>query len=160
MKKKVQNGNLDGIKSEFDLNETFSLQNVPKNFRSVSIASLKQVSERVLEKIKYDTNFEPGALQMSLKSVDGQFGAAYNILEGDYTTRLANLRKAYNDGMMALKDAIQKYKTQVSDHRIAFNNYSEANKVINGGELPEELLVPKEEYTRRIEAATSLERRQ
>ena len=148
------------VTSKFDRNEKFTIENIPKSFESVTDEALKQIRRSAVERVERITGFKPSALQVTLQSnVDAQFGTAYNTLEGDYGTRRANLEKAYSDGFAELDRYYKEYKLQVVNHNIAFRQYSKANKVINGEELPDSLCISDAEMKELDDAIKKLNRR-
>lgn len=140
------------VESNFDRNETFSLENIPEHFDSVTEEALRETQRTALDKAGQVTEFTPGALDNALMSADGQFEGAYSTLEGDYGKRLTNLRNAYNDGLTDVRRAFQLYKSQVAEYNIALKNYSDANKVIRGSALPDNLAITDED-TKSIDRA-------
>lgn len=157
---KKRNRENSEIPSNFDRDEEFTIENIPKSFESVTDEALKQLRQNAVERVERLTSFDPAALQVTLQSnIDAQFGSAYNVLEGDYGTRRANLEKAYQDGFAELDKAYKIYKLQVFNHNTAFKKYSEANKVINGEEVPDTLMVSDEEMKELDNAIKNLNRR-
>ena len=147
------------VESNFDRNEKFDITNIPKSFESVTQTALKNLRKNAVERVEKLTNFDPAALQVTLQSnVDAQFGAAYNTLEGDYGTRRANLEQAYRDGFTELDKFYKEFLLQVANHNIAFKNYSEANEVINGEPMPENLKISDEEMNELATAIKKLNR--
>ena len=148
------------VASKFDRDEEFTIENIPRSFESVTDEALKQLRQNAVERVERLAHFNPAVLQVTLQSnVDAQFGTAYNTLEGDYGTRRANLEKAYQDGFAELDKAYKIYKLQVVNHNTAFKHYSEANKIINGEELPNSLMITDKEMKELDEAINHLNRR-
>lgn len=133
------------VGSNYDRNETFTVNNVPEHFDSITNESLSKIKRNAIEKVEKDTNLKPSALQMALKSIDGQFEKAYNTLEGDYSARKAKLQAAYIQGVSDLRKAFKNFELQVATHNIAFENFSAANEAYNGTPLPDDLKYSKEE---------------
>lgn len=148
------------INSHFNRDEKFTINNIPKGFKSVTDETLKRLRRSAVERVERITDFKPSTLQITLQNnVDAQFGSAYNVLEGDYGTRRSNLEDVYSDGLADLNKAYKIYQLQVSQHNTAFKRYSAANKVINGEELPESLLISDEEMRKLKVAIEQLNRR-
>ncbi len=129
------------VESEFNREEKFDFDNIPEHFDSVTDSALKKIQKSALESVGEVTNFTPGALNNALGSLDGQFNSAFSTLEGDYGKRLENLKSVYKDGLSELRKAFLLYKVQVANYNIALKNYSNANKVINGENLPDYLSI-------------------
>lgn len=144
------------IESNYDRNEEFGLSNIPKHFDSVTNESLSKLRHSAIDKVENDTNLKPSALQMALKSVDGQFEEAYSTLEGDYSSRKAKLQDAFIQGVSDLRKAFRNYELQVEEYNIAFQNYSNANKTINGEPLSNTLKFDHDEINRMKEAIKNL----
>ena len=144
------------IHSDYDRNEQFDITNIPKHFDSVTNESLARLKRSAMDKVENDTDWKPGALQAALKGVDGQFEEAYSTLEGDYSSRRTKLQAAYTQGISDLRKAFKNYELQVEEHNIAFQNYSDANKAINGSPLSERLRISHDEITKLKEAINNL----
>ena len=145
------------IRSSFNRNEQFTISNVPKHFESVTDESIRELKNRIIAKVEHETSLDPGALQTSLKSVDGRFEEAYSILEGDYGTRLSNLNSAYTKGLAKLRENIRNFELQVADHNTAFDHYLEANEKLNGKKLPATLRYSDEDLQKLKQALRELE---
>lgn len=144
------------IRSDYDRNEHFTLNNIPKHFDSVTNESLARLKRSIIEKVENDTSLKPGALQAALKGVDGQFEEAYSTLEGDYSARKTKLQTAYTQGISDVRRAFKNYELQVEEHNIAFRNYSNANKAINGEPLSDRLMISQDEVKKLKEAINNL----
>lgn len=139
MKKKIKPFKVPG--SDFDRNERFGLNNVPKHFDSVTDDELNRIKDAVMDEIEKASRFKPGALEDNLKGADGHFESAYNTLEGDYSTRLANLDEVYTKGITGIRRACDAFELQVAEYNLLFEKYSKANIAIEGKELPNKLMI-------------------
>lgn len=156
----MRNKDSDVIVSDFDRDEKFTIENIPKDFESVTDASIKQLRKNTVDRVERITNFDPATLEVVLQNdVDAQFGIAYSVLEDDYRTRRSNLKKAYSEGFAELDKDFKEYKLEVVNHNTAFKNYSEDNKIINGEELPDSLKISDEEMEEISSAIKKINRR-
>ncbi len=127
--------------SNFNRNEKFGLNSVPKHFESVTDEEVKRIKTLVMEEIEKTSQFKPGALSDTLKSVDGHFESAYSTLEGDYGTRLSNLDEVYTRSLTKIRRAYDAYILQVAEYNILFEKYLEASRAMDDKELPQNLAV-------------------
>ena len=139
MKKKIKPLKVSG--SDFDRNEKFGLNNVPKHFDSITDEELNRIKDEVMNEIEQASRFKPGALEDNLRGADGHFESAYNTLEGDYSTRLANLDEVYTKGITGIRRASDAFELQVAEYNLLFEKYSKANLEIEGKELPSKLMI-------------------
>ena len=145
--------------SNFDRNERFGLQNVPKHFESVTDDEIERLKNLVLNETQNISQYKPGALLDILKSVDGHFDSAYSTLEGDYGTRLANLNEVYTRGISQLRHACGAFELQVAEYNIAFENYLEATKNLGNRTLPRNLMIDVEAINRIKQSVKDLDGR-
>ena len=131
--------------SNFDRNERFGLSNAPKHFESITDEEMDRIREAVLSEVEDISQFKPGALKDILQSVDGHYSNAYSTLEGDYGKRISNLDMVRNRGLKNLRKAFKVYELQIVNHNTVFQAYSEANRIINGEELPDRLRIADED---------------
>lgn len=139
MKKKIKPLKVSG--SDFDRNEKFGLNNIPKHFDSITDEELDRIKNEVMNEIEQASQFKPGALDDNLKGADGHFESAYNTLEGDYGKRLANLDEVYINGIKGIRLASDAFELQVAEYNLLFEKYSKANLAIEGKELPSKLMI-------------------
>lgn len=139
MSKKIKP--LKAAGSNYNRNEKFGLNNVPKHFESVTDEEIGRIKKAVMDEIEKTSQFKPGALKDTLESIDGHFESAYSTLEGDYGARLANLDEIYTRGLTSLRRACDAFALQVVEYNNSFEEYSEANKKIAGEELPKNLMI-------------------
>ena len=144
------------IRSDFDRDEQFDISNIPKHFDSVTNESLARLKRSVIEKVENDTNLKPSALQAALKGIDGQFEEAYSTLEGDYSARKTKLQSAYTQGISDVRRAFKNFELQAEEHNIAFRDYSESNKAINGDYLSDSLAISRDELKKLKDAINNL----
>lgn len=131
------------VESGFNRKEAFDINHIPTHFDSVKASSLRKIKRSAIRQVAYDADFDAGALEMELRSIDGLFGFAYKTLEEDFDARSKNLKTAYRDGLKQVRQALKRYEFQAELHNIAFDKYNEANKIINGTELSDSLRVSK-----------------
>ena len=139
MSKKIKP--LKMLGSNFDRNEKFGLNNVPKHFDSVTDEEVDRLKKSVMDEIEKTSHFKPGSLEDNLRSADGHFESAYNTLEGDYSTRLSNLDDVYTKSITKIRRACDTFELQVAEYNLLFEKFSKANMVINGEELPKKLMI-------------------
>lgn len=131
--------------SNFNRNEQFGLNNVPKHFDSVTDEEIERLKNIVMSEIEDASRFKPGALMETLKSVDGHFESAYSTLEGDYGTRLSNLDEVRTRSLTKLRKACDAFELQAAEHNLLFEKYSEASEKIEGKGLPARLMITDDE---------------
>ena len=151
---KRKNNNQE-VESNYNREESFDFDHIPSHFDSVKASSIRKIKRSAMEKVATNTDFDAGALEMALKSIDGLFGSAYKTLDGDYDARLSKIKQAYRDGLKKVRTAFRRYELQAELHNSAFDRYNKANKALNGTELSSSLMVSQreiDEFRKRIDA--------
>lgn len=135
------------IKSKYKENEKFTFRDAPKNFDSVTNATIRKLNKYCLAKNDkvFKNEFVPGALKAMLQAVAGQFNFAHRRLEGDYANRKGKLEQAYIEGISEIEAQIMDFENQVAVHNILFKQYSEICEKISGEKLSDSLLYEESE---------------
>lgn len=136
------------IKSAFPKEESFTYDNVPRYFKSVTDRSLHKVKNycaRVIRR-KYHNEYQPNALTAMIQTIDGEFEQAYAMLEADYNTRRTNLQSAYQEGLADIEQKMNDFRQQVNEHDEAFYDYNEIHQGLVGRELDKKLLFSGERF--------------
>lgn len=130
------------IKSDFPQKDKFSYDNVPRNFKSVTAKSLRNIKNyctRTLRR-KFHNKYEPNTLQAMLQTINGEFDHAYAMLTADHNSRLKNLETAYQAGLARIGNEILDLRMLANNHDLAFQAYDEVYSELTGRRLDQKLL--------------------
>ena len=122
------------IKSNFDPNEEFDYYEVPQHFKSVTGSCIRNIKTRCARHVYalHNGDYPSSALEASLKGVDGSFDPAFAQLDGDYSTRKANLEAAYNDGLAGMHGELLEFEKEIDAHDRLFAEYAQAVEQVTG----------------------------
>ena len=115
------------IKSKYDSKETFSFEETPGEFDSVteeSINDIKAYCSRLI-KDKYKGNYDARTLYAMVGTVIGNFDLLYSRLRQDYNSRSTKLKKAQSKGVKKVNQRIIEFEKVVADHEIALGRHNQ-----------------------------------
>ena len=129
------------VESDFNRKESFTCENIPKHFDSItetSIRNIKQHCSRVILK-KYNNVHNARTLKAMINTIDGEFDQLYARLEGDYSARLANLEECREKELRKVRSELTNFEKIVSDHENAFNIFASNVEAFNNDKPSENL---------------------
>ena len=141
------------VVSDFNRDERFDCENIPKHFDSVTDESIKMIQDNCSETIqdKYKDKYNARSLRAMIETIDGKFDLLYSRLEGDYAARIANLERCRTEEMEKVRSEITSFKSLINDYKCALERYSNNVYAFNGTRITEEGLAYDEEKGKQFE---------
>ncbi len=129
--------------SNFDRNEEFDYGDIPQYFESISHEGLetteRQYSEKLDKKLNKDNKEKEVSPEEILEDIFNEYTEVYKTFKGDYDTRRDNLKKAYDNGKVEIRNRLATFELTADDHNKTFDQYAESLENVNGSKLDRNL---------------------